>query len=83
MGYTTNQNSLVEQELVLDNDYHGEFNITCFIKVLGNGWKFKYNLKSPFSVKTNESVMIPANCPFSIIQSQPGSKLPIEITTSL
>lgn len=73
----------MEQELVLDNDYHGKFDTICYIKVLGDGWKFKYNLKAPFSVRTNEQMMVPAGCKFSLIKCRPGSDLPIKITKTL
>ena len=82
MDTTHSKDSLVEQ-LVLKTDYKGKYNETKYIKVCGNGWSFQYSSNAPFSVKTNEQMMIPANCSWSLIRGCRGSDLTVEITTKL
>tara|TARA_R110001592_G_scaffold274837_1_gene541833 strand:- start:2912 stop:3184 length:273 start_codon:yes stop_codon:yes gene_type:complete len=52
-----------------------------YVKIIeGNGWKFQYDNKLPFSVYKNEQMFVPAGCYHRLIKGT--SKLVVEISES-
>lgn len=71
------------EQVVLTKDFKGQYTEAKYVKVLSNGWKFQYYTKAPFTVRVNEQMMVPANCPFQLLRGQSNSDLTLEISTCI